>query len=230
MAGTETGGFGAPGARTAAGALAVLLVAGCGTAQDPEEAPSGSAGAYPLTVETVHGEVTVEREPERVVALGFAPAEELLALGVEPVSVAEDPDTLEQSVPWMAGEIADTADAGLLTADGEPNLETVAAADPDLIVSQTYQVTDQSAFDQLNAIAPTILPTTGAVNVDWDERLLKTAEALGRTAQAKELVTEIEAGTVYYADLAFANAINSAGPISLRWLAEELRPAIEELG
>jgi iron complex transport system substrate-binding protein len=315
-------------AGTAAGTLAVLLAAGCGTARDAEESPSDSEasdGTYPLSVETRFGEVTVDQAPERVVALGFAPAEEALSLGMEPVSVAEDPDSLEQRVPWMAGEIADTADPGLLGADGEPNLEAIAAADPDLILAQTYQVTDQTAFDNLNAIAPTVLPTTDALNVDWDERLLKTAEALGRTAEAEELIGQIqaefaeigatvpdigertyqwvradadgyafgngslfelfglrpadnqdntqstdplsreytadldadllavwpageaeraridadplfqnlpavEAGTVYYADLAFANAINSAGPISLRWLAGELRPAIEELG
>ena len=308
------------------GALAVLLITGCGTAQDPEEGPSGSdSGTYPLTVETVHGEVTIEQAPERVVALGFAPAEELLALGVEPVSVAEDPDTLEQSVPWLAEEIAGTAEAGLLTGDGEPDIEAIAALSPDLIIAQTHQLPDRAGFERLNTIAPTVLPDTDAVNADWDERLLKTAEALDRTDEAEELVAGIEAefaeigatvpdigdrtyqwvradtdgytfgngalfelfglrpadnqdntqgsdplsrehtadldadllavwapgederrrldddplfqglpaveaGTVYHADLAFANAINSAGPLSLRWLAEELRPTVEELG
>ncbi|WP_017586072.1 ABC transporter substrate-binding protein [Nocardiopsis ganjiahuensis] len=332
MTGTNTGRFRTTGARAAAGAaagaLAVLLAAGCSTAQDAEESPSeanASDGTYPVTVETAFGEVTVEQTPERVVALGFAPAEAALSLGVEPVSVAEDPDALEQSVPWMAEEIADTADPGLLGADGEPNLEAIAAAEPDLILAQTYQVADQTAFDNLNAIAPTVLPATDALNVDWDERLLKTAEALGRPTEAEELISQIraefteigatvpdieertyqwvradadgygfgngslfelfglrpaenqdntqgsdplsrehtadldadllavwapsqeerqqldddplfqnlpavEAGTVYYADLAFANAINSAGPMSLRWIAEELRPVVEELG
>ncbi len=332
MARTITGGSGAMGARAAtgavAGALAVLLAAGCGTAQDTADAASGadaSDGTHPLTVETRFGAVTVGQAPERVVALGFAPAEEALALGVEPVSVAEDPDTLAESVPWMAEEIADTADAGLLGGQGEPHLEAIAAADPDLIIAQTYQVTDQATFDNLNAIAPTVLPATDDVNVDWDVRLLTTAQALGRTDEAEELVGQIrtefaevgagvpdigertyqwvradtggytfgngslfelfglrpadnqdntqgaeplsrertadldadllavwapggedrrrldsdplfqdlpsvQAGTVYHADLAFANAINSAGPISLRWLAEELRPVVEELG
>lgn len=308
------------------GALAILLIAGCGTARDTEEGPGAPGeGPYPLTVATAYGEVTVEQAPERVVALGFAPAEELLALGVEPVSVAEDPDTLEQSVPWLAEEIASTAEAGLLTGDGEPSIEAIAALAPDLIIAQTHQLPDRASFERLNAIAPTVLPVTDAVNADWDERLLKTAEALDRTDEAEELVAGIEAefagigatvpgigdrtyqwvradtdgyafgngalfelfglrpadnqdntqggdplsrehtadldadllavwapgederrrldedplfqglpavgaGTVYYADLAFANAINSAGPISLRWLAEELRPTIEELG
>ncbi|MGW5879920.1 ABC transporter substrate-binding protein [Nocardiopsis terrae] len=321
----ETAVSGRRGGVATAAALSLLVLAGCGTAQEGGEDASASDGTYPLTIETSHGEVTIEEAPERVVALGFASAEELLSLGVTPVGVAEDPETLDQSVPWMAEEIADISDPGLITADGEPNLEAIAAAEPDLVIAQPYQVSDQAAFDRLNAVAPTVTPATDAANADWDERLLKTAEAVDRTAEAEELIAEIEAeftgigetvpgiedrtyqwvradttgyafgngalfelfglrpadnqdntqtsdplsrentadldadllavwapgdeereqidgdplfqglpsveaGTVYYADLAFANAINSAGPMSLRWLAEELRPTVEALG
>src|SRR5690606_9124774 len=39
----------------------------------------------------------------------------------------------------------------------------------------------------------------------------------------------VESGTVYYADLASANAINSPAPIGLRWLRDELAPAVGRL-
>ncbi|MFC3995807.1 ABC transporter substrate-binding protein [Nocardiopsis sediminis] len=276
-------------------------------------------------METLHGDVTVPEQPERVVALGVAAADELISLGVEPVAVAADPGTLQDNAPWLADRIAGTADADLVPLDGEPNLEAIASAGPDLIVAEAYQVQDEAVFDRLNAIAPTIAPATDAVNPDWDERLLTTAQALGRTEEAEEIIDTItaefaeagaavpgidertyqwvradpdgygfgngslfelfglrpagnqdntqtgdalsredtaeldadllavwaqsdeqraeldadplfrdlpavESGTVYYADLAFANAINSPAPISLRWIRDELEPVIGELG
>ena len=44
-----------------------------------------SSGAFPVTVGTAFGDVTVEEEPVRVVALGWSDAETALALGVQPV-------------------------------------------------------------------------------------------------------------------------------------------------
>lgn len=316
--------------RRAAGlaALAALALAltGCGAAQEePVRADAGAEGAYPLTVETIHGEVTVPERPERVLALGFASADELLSLGVRPAAVAADPATLEESAPWLAEEVEGIADAGLAQDSGELNLEAVANTRPDLIVAEVYQVQDAGVFEQLNAIAPTVAPPTDSLNPDWDERLTTTAAAVGRTSEAEALIEEIgaefaevgasvpdveeatyqwvradpdgyvfgngslfelfglrpadnqdntqtgdplsreratdldadllavwaqsaehreeldgdplfqslpavEAGTVYYADLAFANAINSPAPISLRWLRDELAPVVGELG
>ncbi|GAA1091649.1 ABC transporter substrate-binding protein [Nocardiopsis composta] len=309
--------------RPTAAAVAVLaaLLAGC-SAPDAPDGGSGETGeGYPLTVDTSQGEVTIPQKPERVVALGFAPADELISLGVEPVKVAADPETLEEATPWLAEEVAGVADAGLVDAAGEPNVEAVAAAEPDLIVAENYQVLKGEAFDRLNAVAPTVVPVTDALNPDWEERLLKTAEAVGRAGQAEELIAGIEeefaetgasasgrtyqwvrvdpngyafgngsvfelfglepaanqdntqtgdplpkentadldadllavwpqndeqraeldgdrlfqelpaveSGTVYYADLAFANAINSPAPIGLRWLRDELAPAVDRL-
>lgn len=44
----------------------------------------GDAAAYPVTVATKFGDVTVEEAPRRVVALGWGGAEVALSLGVQP--------------------------------------------------------------------------------------------------------------------------------------------------
>ncbi|MFE6306202.1 ABC transporter substrate-binding protein [Nocardiopsis sp. NPDC057823] len=321
-----------------AGLLAAALT-GCGAAAQ-DDAPAaadggggGGGGAYPITVATSQGEVTVESAPERVVALGFSSADELISLDIDPVKVAVDPDTLAENAPWLVdplteaagdGDLASIADPSLVTADGSPDLEAIATAAPDLIIAEVYQVPDRAAFDRLNAIAPTITPDTDAFNPDWDERLLSTAAAVDRTERARELIAELEEefaavgaevpgigdrtyqwvraddngyvfgngslfelfgmrpadnqdntqtaaalslentgdldadllavwaqteerqaeleadplfrelpsvrnGTVYFAGLDFANAINSPAPISLRWLRDELAPVVGAL-
>lgn len=309
--------------------LATVLVAGlagCGSSDAAgDESDSASDAGYPLTIETSHGDVTIEKAPERVVALGAATADELMSLGVEPVKVAADPAGLDSNFPWLADEVAEIADGSLINENGEVNVEAVAAAKPDLIIGESWHVGDKAVFDQLNDIAPTVSAASQDLNVDWDVRLLKTAEAIGRTDEAKTLISEIETefaavgdavpgissktyqwirvdpdayafgngsmfelfglvpaenqdntqnsavlskehtadldadllaiwaptddlragleddklfrelpavknGTVYYAGLDFANAINSPAPMALRWIKDQLTPTIEALG
>ncbi|WP_435110853.1 ABC transporter substrate-binding protein [Nocardiopsis synnemataformans] len=312
--------------RRAAAAIALAVaVTGCGAgAGETDQRSSSGADGYPVTVQTRHGEVTVEESPSRVLALGFAAADEAISLGVTPVAVAADPETLETSTPWLAEELAGIAVPGLVSADGGPNLEAIASVGPDLILAETYQVPDATTFERLNAIAPTVAPDSEAANVDWDTRLRTTAQALRREEEAEELITDISAAfaevgapvpdigsrtyqwvradpgqyafgngsvlelfglrpadnqdntqtgdplplerteeldadvlmvwaptgedrdrlagdplfqelpavrasTVYYADLAFANALNSPAPIGLGWLRGELEPVIRQL-
>ncbi len=316
------------GRRRAAAAIALAVaVTGCGAGAGAGEAgqtSSPGADGYPVTVQTLHGGVTVGESPSRVLALGFAAADEALSLGVTPVAVAADPRTLETATPWLAEELAGIADPGLVSADGGPDLEAIASVEPDLILAETYQVPDAATFEQLNAIAPTVAPDSEALNVDWDTRLRTTARALRREEEAEELITDIgaafaevggrvpgigsrtyqwvradpgqyafgngsvlelfglrpadnqdntqtgeplplerteeldadvlmvwaptgedrdrladdplfqelpavEASTVYHADLAFANALNSPAPIGLEWLRGELEPIIGQL-
>ncbi|WP_235432179.1 ABC transporter substrate-binding protein [Nocardiopsis sp. RV163] len=311
--------------RAAAAMVLAVAVTGCGAgAGEAGQRSSPGTDGYPVTVQTRHGGVTVEEGPSRVLALGFSAADQALSLGVTPVAVAADPQTLETATPWLAEELAGIADPGLVSADGGPNIEAIASAEPDLILAETYQIPDAATFDQLNAIAPTVAPDSDALNVDWDERLRTTARALRREEEAGELITGIgaaftevggrvpdigsrtyqwvradpghyafgngsvlelfglrpadnqdntqtgdplplerteeldadvlmvwaptgedrdrlagdplfqglpavEASTVYHADLAFANALNSPAPIGLEWLRGELEPVIDQL-
>ena len=74
--------------------VAGLLLAGCGSDADSADSDtaagsSASKGAFPVTVPTAFGDVTVEEEPTRVVALGWSDAETALALGVQPVGASD---------------------------------------------------------------------------------------------------------------------------------------------
>ncbi|MFB9733144.1 ABC transporter substrate-binding protein [Ornithinimicrobium kibberense] len=136
-----------PRARTllAASAALGLLLAGCGSSgdDDPAAVPSagtdeagtttdastatdgGSAadGGFPVTVDTDGGELTLEERPERIVSLSPAATEILFAIGAgDQVVAADEFSTYPEQAP--------TTDLSGF----EPNVEAVAAYEPDLVV------------------------------------------------------------------------------------------------
>ncbi len=176
--------------------LGALALAACGsddTADGAGATAAGGDGVYPVTLTTQHGDVTIERAPERIVALDGATADEVLSLGGELTAVASDPDTFADVYPWLVDEVSDIVDGRLVPPSGEVNVEAVAATKPDLIIAQSWQMSDAALFRQLNDIAPVVIPESSDVNVDWDQRLLTTAKALGATDAANALIDEARA-------------------------------------
>lgn len=156
---------------------------------------SGSATAetasYPLTVSTKYGDITLDSRPERVVALDYSAADDLVALGITPVGVATDPSKVDDEMPWLASDIKNAADPDIAPMY-EANVEEVANLNPDLIVGGTYNARDQEAFDKLAAVAPTLIPDVEGKG-SWQDRLTATAAAFGATDKAEELIAETEA-------------------------------------
>lgn len=128
--------------------------------------------AYPVTISTAFGDVTIDEEPERVVAVGWSDAETALALGVQPVGASD----------WLG-----------LVGTMELNLELIASLDPDLILDTRSDGT-QERYDALSEIAPTLGPPADVVayGTTWQEQLEMVAAALGRPAYGAELATRVE--------------------------------------
>jgi ABC-type Fe3+-hydroxamate transport system substrate-binding protein len=191
--------------RGAALLAAALLVAGCGSGADSGTGGSGStggtSGAFPVTVSTAFGDVTVEEEPTRVVALGWSDAETALALGVEPVGASD----------WLGvgGDgLGDWVEAGYdeapeLIGTMEPSFEAIAALEPDLILDTRSDGTDER-YELLSAIAPTIGQPDGVgpYQTTWQQQLDAVGRALGKADEAEALQTEVEQA---FADAAAAN-------------------------
>lgn len=183
--------------RTLAVGLVVIVAAAtaaCGTddSDDGAAAAAGGDGAYPVTLSTRYGEVTIPAPPQRIVALSATTADEVISLGAQPAAVAADPGTLAEWYPWMVDALDGVVDAELVAPSGELNVEAIAATRPDVIIAQTWQVNDRAVFDQLSDIAPVVIPDSTAVNVDWDERLRTAAAALGATERADALIADLE--------------------------------------
>jgi iron complex transport system substrate-binding protein len=178
-------------------AAAALVVTGCGSDDDSGTSSSGgsdggsSSGAFPVTVTTAFGDVEIEEEPTRVVALGWGDAETALALGVQPIGASDWLGFGGEGVgPWSEG-LYDEAPEIIETL--EPSFEAIAALEPDLILDTKSDGT-QERYDLLSQIAPTIGMPEGseAYQTTWDEQLDLVGQALGRSEQADELAAEVQ--------------------------------------
>ncbi len=176
-------------------AAAALVVTGCGSDDDSDagsggEGGSSSPGAFPVTVATAFGDVEIEAEPTRVVALGWGDAETALALGVQPVGASDWLAFGGEGVgPWSEGRYDEAPE---IIETLEPSLEAIAALEPDLILDTKSDGT-QERYDLLSRIAPTVGMPEGAeaYQTAWDDQLELVGRALGRTDEAEELAAEV---------------------------------------
>lgn len=94
-------------------------------------------------------------------------------------------DVSTSLVSYLEDELAETEPVGTI---GEPNLEAIAALQPDLILSNT--VRHEDLYDQLSQIAPTVF--AGDVGDTWKETLRLAGDALGLREKADALIADYE--------------------------------------
>jgi len=180
--------------------LAVLALCGgltaCGGSEDDGSAPtaetSSASATFPVTIENRFGTTEIPAEPQRVVTVGFNDQDFVLGLGVTPVGERENLGDYDATTrPW-AEELLPAEE--IPTVGGaEINLEAVAALEPDLIVG-VYSFMDQTVYDQLSGIAPTLAQTAEYADgaTPWQEQTLLIGQALGREDEAQQLVDDVE--------------------------------------
>jgi len=175
-------------AAAAAVALALSACASGGTTAGGD-ATADTGSAYPATISTNFGDVTITSAPKRVVALGWGDAEAALALGVQPVGASDWLGFGGEGVgPWAKG-MYDTAPTIIGTL--EPEYEKIAALKPDLILDVKGSG-DAQRYAKLKSIAPTIgIPKDGLNYLTpSDEQLTMIGEALGKPDTATALLED----------------------------------------
>jgi iron complex transport system substrate-binding protein len=161
------------------------------SASDATDAPD--ADAFPVTIEHKYGATTIAAEPQRVVSVGFAEHDGLLALGVEPIAVrdwyGEQPYA---TWPWAQDELGDLQPE-VIPAEAI-NFEQIAALEPDLIIGINSGMTD-TEYATLAAIAPTVAQPADFVDygTPWRDALAIAGQATGRSAEAAAVIAEVEA-------------------------------------
>lgn len=171
--------------------LVLALVSGCGSS--PAPAAGGAQGetpaqngepAAPATRKVKHflGETEVPAQPQRVVVLDTGELDIALSLGVKPVGAVIA--GAESEFPAYLRDRTDgIAKVGTVT---QPNLEAIAALQPDLIL--TNAVRHKDIYGQLSQIAPTVVAES--LGYHWKDSLRLFAEALGKTAEYEQLMSE----------------------------------------
>lgn len=188
---------------------ALLLVTACG--DQPGQAAEGEENGaetefgerllpaaegeveYPLTIDTVHGEIELPERPERVAVMGHtANHDAVAALGVTPVYAgANRPIDFGWTDPgWHdAIELVDERDSN------DVNVEGVAALEPDLIVMpNTTEMYEEEDISRLSEVAP-VLENDEVVpgdQLDWREATRDLGRALDLTEAAEDAVAEAE--------------------------------------
>jgi len=172
-----------------------LLLGGCGSDDDPASSDAkqaDKAAEFPVTIAQQVGDVTIKAEPKRVVALDFPSADNAIALGVVPVGMAEVTYVEGGVMAWTKAALGDRKPEIFNVDSGFP-FETIAKLDPDVILAiHTYPLISEN-WDKLNAIAPVVGHLGKGPGVDpWQQGVLQVSKALGRSAQAQQLITDVE--------------------------------------
>ena len=170
--------------------LAALLALTACSGAGSSSAPPAPEGVFPATVTHKYGQTRVEEAPERVVSLGAADQDAILALGTVPVAIrgyAGDAAT----APWVADRLR--GEQPQVLPAGEVTPEAVAVLEPDLIVAITAGLTREQ-YDAFAKIAPTVAGPADAPDgaVRWQDATKLTGAALGLPAEAGQLVRQVE--------------------------------------
>lgn len=169
------------------------------------------AGMRPI-VDAVGVSMCIPENPQRIVGLMEADVDALLALGITPVGSTNGRG---QTTPprYLNTYLEGVPSVGQFYS---PNLETLLALEPDLILFGGF--TDPAVLEQLNAIAPTV--NTLQVGESWQSHFLRVGEIVNMTNEAQAFietynarVEEIQSGLGDSADDTFIVARWSAdGP------------------
>lgn len=132
------------------------------------------------------GETCIPLQPQRIIALDVpAILDPLLALDVKPVGALVDLWGGGRYFPAVLPElVAGIESVGL---EGTPSLEKIVALKPDLILlaDNTEQV-----YQQLSAIAPTVLIDVWRDRIPMKENFLYIAQLVGKEEKAEEVLNQ----------------------------------------
>jgi len=181
-------------------AVALTLVAGCGTGDDATDptVASGSAAdpaAFPVSIEHKYGKTEITKAPERVVVVGLIEQDALLALGVVPVATTkwfgENPGEIW---PWAKEKFGDAKLPEVLTETDGVQIEKIAALKPDLIVAM-YSGLNKEDYGTLSKLAPVVAQPADTVDYGaaWDVITTTVGKAVGKSAEAEKVVADTNA-------------------------------------
>lgn len=152
-------------------------------------ATTSLAQDFPLTIEHKFGTTVIPERPERVASVDYNGADNLLALGIQPVAIRYWYGDHPRAVwPW-AEPLLEGAPEILR---GDLNFEQIAATDPDVIIAISSGITAEE-HDKLSLIAPTVAVPQGVGDyaLDWDRQALIAGRVVGREAEAEAEVAAI---------------------------------------
>lgn len=169
-----------------------LVLTACAASPDDADQASGAS----VTIEHAFGETTITGTPENVVTLGWGSADAAIALGVVPVAMpfqayGGDEDGV---LPWVREALEEQgAEIPTVLPDSseEPPYEDIAKANPDVILAVYSGITEEQ-YELLSEIAPTVAYPGEAWSTPWRDVVSIVGEALGKSAEAEQVLAGID--------------------------------------
>jgi len=170
---------------------AAALLAGCtsttnsttSTTQKAAATPAVAGSPFPRTITHDKGTTVIPGRPQRIVALDNSLVEAVVLLKGTLVGGISSYRDLKGFPPYLGDAVKDTKEVGPMES---PDLEAVAALEPDLIVSAT--VRHDALYDELTKIAPTVfVKTTGP---QWQQNITTLGRVLGAEDQATTVLAD----------------------------------------
>ncbi|WP_077624854.1 ABC transporter substrate-binding protein [Sediminibacillus massiliensis] len=174
----------------------VIILAACGDSgsESGEDNTEGSenqeSDTQSITVKDAYGEQTFEETPERVVVLEWVYGEDLLALDIQPVGMAD----IEGYHSWVNIEPELSEEVKDVGTRQEPNLEAIAELNPDVIITAGYR--HEAIMDSLKEIAPTLAfnPYPAEGEGDQYEEMTTTFNELAKLFGKEEKAEQVLSG------------------------------------
>lgn len=176
--------------RFASAAIGVLMLitAACGGTADQEKSNSGEQGTNPeggaYVVQHAMGETPIPATPKRVVVLTNEGTEAVLAMGVKPVG-ANNSHGGDPFFPHLMDKLEGVTPVGK---EDQPNLEAIAALQPDLIIGNKMR--HEKVYEQLSALAPTVFAET--LRGEWRNNFELYAKALNKQDIGEKVLADFD--------------------------------------
>lgn len=171
----------------------ISVLVGCGDDEGSSGASSTRTApidsAFPRDVKHQSGTATIAKRPKRIVETGSGALDLLLSLDVAPVQVNIQKNAGFQPFQQAAFDRLGVKPQVVKAPETTLQVETVATARPDLIVSAAYYT--DTVRDELEGAAP-VLDVFDAAQGGWRANLKMIADALGIPAKADDLIAKTD--------------------------------------
>ncbi|MBO0588082.1 iron-siderophore ABC transporter substrate-binding protein [Sporosarcina sp. E16_8] len=173
-------------------ALFAVLLVGCSSKKDEDKAVDKGKTEGNITITGVNGEVTLKEPAKKVVVLEWTYAEDLLAVGVQPIGMAD----IEEYHNWVNIDVELSKDVADVGGRQEPNLEAIAALEPDLIIGTSFR--HDGMIADLEKIAPTVIfnPYPEDEKMDLYQEMITTfneiAKVVDKKDEAKQVLADLD--------------------------------------
>lgn len=146
---------------------------------------------FPLAIEHRFGTTIIPAQPERIATIDYAGADNVLALGFQPLTARAWFGPYDNAL-WPWAQVLASANPSVL--EGDLNFEQIAATNPDIILALRSGISIND-YEKLSLIAPVVPVPEGRGDYDlnWIEQAELAGLALGRSDQAAAKIEAVKA-------------------------------------